>query len=226
MKKRRFLALVLAGVMAVSNTAWAGVPGQREEIRSKLEALPEKATPSDADRDETATDSNAVVNSQTQKEPLKMVRASRIDHPDVEAVDREAIKKYIENHPFSMSMADTWTVMPDPANEIAGKLSDESVENALNTFNFVRYVAGLREVGNNDTLEEHVQTGTTLLQRVGELTHDPKKPDGMSDTFFKKGEKGTSESNIAAGYSTLSHAIIRGWMDDGDTKNIERESSG
>ncbi len=134
----------------------------------------------------------------------------------------DEIKAYLRSHPFSLTAADQWQITPNINTETAGKLTAASVKNALNSLNFVRYVAGLNEVTNNEEQEEYAQAGTTLLAKVGKLTHYPQKPAGVSDAFYEKGKTGTSSSNIAYGYGNLANTVISGWMDDGDSGNIDR----
>lgn len=133
----------------------------------------------------------------------------------------EEIRAYYATHPFSTSKSDTWDITPDINNEVAGKLSQSSIENALNALNFVRYIAGLNPVTHDEELEEYAQAGTTLLQKVGYLSHRPEQPSGVSDEFYGKGWIGTSSSNLGNGYSNLAKATVAGWMVDGDEGNID-----
>ena len=73
-------------------------------------------------------------------------------------------------------------------------------------------------------MERAAQTGTTLLSRIGSLTHTPERPEGVSDAFYEMAYEGTSSSNIGMGYRNLADAVIRGWMNDGDASN--RQSVG
>lgn len=134
------------------------------------------------------------------------------------------IREFLSKHPFNENGSDSWDTAPNPSKEIAGKLSAASVTNALNALNFVRYVAGIpSDVTNNQEYEQMAQTGTTLLQRInGGLDHTPKKPEGVSAEFYDLGYKGTSSSNLGQGYRNLVHAVLGGWMEDGDKGNIDR----
>lgn len=135
----------------------------------------------------------------------------------------QEIRNYFNAHPFSLTKSDTWEIAPNVSKEIPGKLSRETITNTLNSLNFVRYIAGIpSNVTSDDTYMNQVQAGTTLLTKVNQLTHNPEKPDGVSQAFYELGYKGTSSSNLALGYSPLSSAVINGWMNDGDSSNIDR----
>ena len=54
------------------------------------------------------------------------------------------------------------------------------------------------------------------------MEHKPKKPAGVSQEFYQLAYEGTSSSNLGQGYRNLSTAITDGWIDDGDTSNIDR----
>lgn len=141
----------------------------------------------------------------------------------VETHTPEEIKAFYREHPFSTSTADTWTVTPNAKNGVAGELSEKTVKNALNSLNFVRYIAGLdADVVIQDDYAEAAQAGTTLLMAVGKLNHTPEKPASVSQEFYELGYSGTSASNLGRGHSNLAEDVIDGWMEDGDSSNIDR----
>ncbi len=140
-----------------------------------------------------------------------------------EARTESEIREFFESNPFTISGGDTYDVEPDINAEVAGKLSDESVQNALNALNFVRFVAGLpSDVTNSDEYEQMAQAGTTLLMKIGSLNHTPSQPAGVSKEFYDLAYSGTSASNLGMGYGNLGRAVIEGWMEDGDAGNIDR----
>ncbi len=140
-----------------------------------------------------------------------------------EARTESEIREFFESNPFTISGGDTYDVEPDINAEVAGKLSDESVQNALNALNFVRFVAGLpSDVTNSDEYERMAQAGTTLLMKIGSLNHTPSQPAGVSKEFYDLAYSGTSASNLGMGYGNLGRAVIEGWMEDGDAGNIDR----
>ena len=141
----------------------------------------------------------------------------------------EDIREFFRANPFrdGDQQRDTWDIEPVPTQDVAGKLNASTVENALNSLNFVRYVAGIpADVENSEKFEELSQTGVAVLMQRGkevgkeELTHTPQKPAGVSEEFYQRGYIGTGSSNLALGYRSLVNAVISGWMDDGTTENI------
>jgi uncharacterized protein YkwD len=101
----------------------------------------------------------------------------------------------------------------------AGALTSEFLDNGLNTFKFVRYLAGLSEnIVYTEELNDLAQHGAVLLARLGQLTHTPSKPDDMDDVFYEKAKKSTTSANIYrnnAKSSTLEEAV-----DDSSEGNI------
>jgi len=106
-----------------------------------------------------------------------------------------------------------------------GALTPEYLENGLNMFKFVRYLAGLSEnIVHTDELNDLGQHGAVILAAIGELTHTPSKPNDMSEEFYKKAYNSTKTANIHWGTSkslTLQNAVI-GFCDDSGESNIDR----
>ncbi|MDF2542840.1 MAG: Cysteine-rich secretory protein family [Herbinix sp.] len=104
-----------------------------------------------------------------------------------------------------------------------GNLSDETLNSALKMLNQIRYIAGLSY---NVTLNEEDIAKTqaaSLVNRVnGMLSHYPEMPSGMEDTLYQLGKQGAGSSNLAAGYSTINSSLVYGYMNDGDSSNIDR----
>ena len=137
----------------------------------------------------------------------------------------DIIERY-RAYPWSLNVSNSYSVEPSAKNPYkAGHLSDESLENALNLLNFVRYVAGVpADVGLSDgyteSYTEKAQAGALLNRVNGKLDHEPTKPEGFPDDIYTKGYEGCSKSNIAAGYGNLAKSLLNGWMYDGDASNI------
>lgn len=152
-----------------------------------------------------------------------VVTVQKVNLKTVDTHSPDEIRAFLKDHPFSISYRDAWTVTPNAKNNEAGVLTDETIQNALNTLNFIRYIAGLdADVSNDAEYAKKAQAGTTLLTEVGKLSHTPKKPASVSQEFYDLGYSGTSASNLGLGYTNLSQAVIDGWMDDGDSSNIDR----
>lgn len=135
----------------------------------------------------------------------------------------DEIAEYMRNHPFNYNASEfdalpSYTQTPyEP-----GKLSDATLENALNALNTVRFIAGLDEVSLSDNYNDLAQAGTLVNAVNDELTHSPSQPSGMSDELYEKCLEGSSSSNIGWEYGSLAENIIYGWMSDADSSNISR----
>lgn len=103
----------------------------------------------------------------------------------------------------------------------SGRLSNETMQGALDMLNFIRYVAGISyHVTLNDEYSRLVQTGTLLNAVNGRMEHAPAKPANMSDDLYQAGYTGTSSANLGWGYQTLTSTIKDGWMAEEDSINI------
>ncbi|SHL28005.1 Fibronectin type III domain-containing protein [Anaerocolumna jejuensis DSM 15929] len=104
-----------------------------------------------------------------------------------------------------------------------GSLSDETLNSAVKMLNQIRYIAG---ISYNVTLNEDYNAKTQAASLVnsvnGALTHTPSKPSGMDDSLYQLGAKGAGSSNIALGYDTINGSLVYGYMEDGDSSNIDR----
>lgn len=104
-----------------------------------------------------------------------------------------------------------------------GVLSNETQKSALTILNNIRYIAGLdADVELKNDYVSKAQAGMLLNQVNNEINHNPSKPKDMDDSLYNLGYSGTSSSNIGWGYGTLGDAIMFGWMNDGDSDNIDR----
>lgn len=103
-----------------------------------------------------------------------------------------------------------------------GILSKKTLQNALNLTNFIRYVAGLPDdVIYDEEWCRICNSGSEINRLNNKLDHHPEKPEGVSEDFYNRGYVGTSNSNLAMGYSTLALAI-KGFMADHGEGNIEK----
>lgn len=101
-----------------------------------------------------------------------------------------------------------------------GRLSDESLKNALNWVNVIRYTAGVSsDVTLDDANNELAQAAALLNCLNGDLSHYPERPQGVSDELYALGYRGASSSNLCLGGDG---AAVGAWMNDGDESNIDR----
>jgi len=105
-----------------------------------------------------------------------------------------------------------------------GKIKPVYVKDGINTVNFVRYLAGLQDdVVADWTLADQQQAASLINEANGELSHNPDHPEGMSDTLFDLGVKGTSSSNLVYGPLTFYSSVLA-YMSDSDQSNIDHVS--
>ena len=102
----------------------------------------------------------------------------------------------------------------------AGALSEQALDGALGTLNFMRALAGLAPVERSAILDARCQRGAVLLAANDRLEHAPRKPAGMDDEFYASASLATNSSNIARfnwmRSSILEEGIIYFARDDGD----------
>jgi len=102
---------------------------------------------------------------------------------------------------------------------VAGRLTDEFLQQGLHEANFVRYLAGLpADLVMDHAMNNRAQHGAALLAYSVQLTHSPRRPEQMEDEFFEMARQGTSASNLAWGAHSLWEAVLA------YTHNSERNS--
>lgn len=163
----------------------------------------------------------------------------------VNAPTQEQIAGFYRNKNIATAIGyhSTYSVQPDFVNHTSGMLDSTTVNHALNSLNYIRYIAGLNyNVTNNTTYAQQAQDGCYLNNFNGYMSHYPcvagtNSTNYLSNTaVYINGKIGASSSNVgqAGGYYassdpnfntypeliTLSGFIIDGWMEDGDADNI------
>ncbi|MDE7252032.1 MAG: Ig-like domain-containing protein [Acetatifactor sp.] len=142
----------------------------------------------------------------------------------VQAPSQEEIKAKYAQLAFAFGRTDTYAIQPNTKSPyLAGRLSDESLQNSLDVLNFIRYVAG---IPCNVTLDESnielAQTGALVNCVNDELTHYPTQPKGFPDDLYKLGYEGCSSSNLAMGYQSIVSSTTGGWLYDSDPENLAK----
>lgn len=137
---------------------------------------------------------------------------------------QEEIKAQYAQLAFAFDRIDTYAIQPNTKSPyLAGRLSDESLQNGLDVMNFIRYVAG---VPCNVTLDEKyielAQTGALVNCVNDKMTHYPTQPKGFPDDLYKLGYEGCKSSNLGMGYQSIVSATIDGWMLDSDAENLKK----
>ena len=91
----------------------------------------------------------------------------------------------------------------------AGKLVDKTQQNALAFLNAIRYVAGLNSnVQLKDEYCIYAQACALVNDVNGELSHYPKKPEGMDDTLYQTGCVGANKGNLVMGTKNFRRALL------------------
>ena len=136
----------------------------------------------------------------------------------------DEIREFVKDHPADFTSPVEYEEEPlGKAPYSLGRLKYKTLQSALNTLNQIRYIAGLSsDVVLNDEYVKQAQ-GASVVNSVNDvLTHNPEKPAGMSDEVYKIGADGASHSNIAMGYNNIDTSLVYGYMEDGDSSNIDR----
>lgn len=143
----------------------------------------------------------------------------------------EDINQYFVDHPYDITLPDKYDIEPNIANaelnakidagelaiwnnkdvrdQLAGRLSDETLNNALNATNFMRFHAGLQlmYLHTSDGMggrQGRAQLGAALLAELGQITHYPSWADssaaGVAKGVYDWAKAGPQGSNCVAGY--------------------------
>lgn len=140
---------------------------------------------------------------------------------------QKEISDYVKAHPAEKSDALTFAKEPVVSgNYDMGELSAETQQSALNMLKQIRYIAGISDqVTLNEQYTRLAQAATLTNYVNNKLSHYPTKPEDMDADLYELGASGACRSNIAwASWSgrSLNETIVNGWMNDGDSYNIDR----
>ena len=158
------------------------------------------------------------------------------------------INQFYAEHPYDTSLPDKYDIRPDISNEeintrigtnvyglygnsaqqiadrdaLAGRLSQETLDNALNATNFMRYSAGLQllYINTNDPVggyQWRAQAGAALMAELNTITHNVDENEalaaGVVSGVFGWAKAGPGGSNIVAG-SGVANKMINSFMPD------------
>lgn len=135
----------------------------------------------------------------------------------------EVARKYDELMP-DLSKSVTYVEEPSVEAPYAlGQVSEEDLQAGLDAVNLVRYIAGLPDdITLNEDYNSLTQHASVVNAANDVLSHYPAQPEGMDSEFYSTGQTGARRSNIGAGYRNMADSVIRGYMDDSDSSNIDR----
>ena len=156
------------------------------------------------------------------------------------------INQFYAEHPYDTSLPDKYDIRPDISNEeintrigtdttalldaegkadrdtLAGSLSQETLDNALNATNFMRYSAGLQllYIHTNDRIggyQWRAQAGAALMAELNTITHNVDGNEalaaGVVKGVFDWAKAGPGGSNIVTG-SGVANKMINSFMPD------------
>ena len=104
-----------------------------------------------------------------------------------------------------------------------GRISDDTLDEGLNSINFCRYLAGLPydiELDNDYNVSAQKASLIIFMNKDKPLTHQPSQPAGMGDDLYADAYKASGESNIGKGYISIQASIVQGYMSDTDEMNL------
>ncbi|MDR0596318.1 MAG: CAP domain-containing protein, partial [Clostridiales Family XIII bacterium] len=144
---------------------------------------------------------------------------------NVQAHSADDIRAYIKASGAKTSDATKYATTPvtiGPGYN-KGSLTQASLDSALKMLNQIRYIAGIDADVKLDPSQTELAQGASFINAVnGQLSHYPTQPADMSQSLFDLCNSGAQSTNIAWNYGTLGSAILDGWMEDGDSSNIDR----
>lgn len=135
---------------------------------------------------------------------------------------QQQIKDYMGSHPTTNTVTYTTPPVFQGEQTAMGWPTLATFQDGLNAVNVVRFIAGLDEVTLNDNYNYLCQAACLVNAANGQMTHYPTKPSNVDEELYQKGSEGASSSNLGWNYSSLSSVVYKGWMYDGDDKNISR----
>lgn len=140
---------------------------------------------------------------------------------NVQRHSKEEIQAYLSAHPYNIDMEDAYDIAPDGTRDVAGKLSESTVQNALNEVNYYRYIAGVREAKVLPEYTDLAQKASALMMATDTLSHgNYNQPNGMSETFFQEAKAATAKSNIAVGAPHSIAKAVKLWVDDDNVNSL------
>lgn len=233
----KIIAYVLSGIIVFSsitpNIAYASTLTDEEIVVEETEsliqeepAISEESVLNDASELITEEMPDGIANFEESEIALGAGANKTIGLSDLglSIHSQQDIKNFIASHPIDLYETVKYDVTPHtPAPYVVGKLSDHTVNSALDTYNTMRYIAGLNsDVTIDSELQNQTQTGTLVLAACNTLTHHPPKMDDMDQNMYDYGCQGVTAC-IDRSNDKLNQSIIR-WI--GDIDNLDKDSVG
>lgn len=161
-----------------------------------------------------STNVNTHVTFTTEVAPVEFEPFTGIKHPTRQEIANEFMRLSIDT-----GREDVYERNVDHVK--GGVLDDATLQGCTDLLNFIRFTAGIpSDLIYDRGCSNFANAGSEIDRIIDELTHTPRKPDSVSQDFYLRGYMGTTSSNLGKGYSSVSNAIISGWMKDYGDKNI------
>lgn len=105
---------------------------------------------------------------------------------------QDEIRAYIESS--GAGLTDAVTFRENPVTEVPfglGSLSEDTLNSALRMLNQIRYIAGIPyDVALDDSYNQQAQAAALANYVNNELSHEPARPEGMTDEMYELAKKG------------------------------------
>ena len=135
----------------------------------------------------------------------------------------EDLRRRIDEIPKVTQLYETEPVISGPGYRPA-VLTEAAYANALGWVNYYRTAAGLREVSFTDELNLSASWGALCLAMGRQFTHNPERPEDMSEEDFEKGRTAAAGSNLSwswgYGPGEILQEAVAGQIDDSDMTNL------
>lgn len=142
--------------------------------------------------------------------------------PSLRLPSQEEIREKYAALLWDDGMEDTYDITPSMKESYeAGRLSEKSLQNALNVVNFSRFIAGLScDVKLDEKYNTLAQAAALVSAANKKLSHNPSQPSGFPYELYQTGADGCGRSNLSAGRKNLASSIIDGWLNDSSGDNM------
>ena len=130
--------------------------------------------------------------------------------PQVTYHSQAEIYNYYKSKGINFNAVVSYKTAPKKYNT-AGALDEKTSKQALANLNYIRFIAGINSnVTLNSEYSEKAQYAAFINDLNGSVDHYPNKPNGVSESVYKKGYDGSDECSLS-GWNNVNYALIR-WM--------------
>lgn len=213
------------------------------ETEKATETITEEATEVETEKaTETETEETTTLEEETEKttaletETEEVTETTMEETPDSKQQDTklqvsyhtaDEILAFLEQESAVKTGKITYKEQPSiTAPYKTGSLSSETLDSAAAMIRQIRFIAGLPyDISLNEDYNDLSQSAALINYVNNELSHEPSKPNDMSEKLFQQGYEGASNSNIAFDSNqkkTLNETLIDFWMADKDSENISQ----